>query len=90
MLTGEELLACLLHKLKLEEIRMIKKILEVTYKCAVLALLGAAVFLLWDIRAHQQTFPTVGDVRKAGFGNPGMIRRAPELERVPSAKWRRS
>ena len=59
---------------------MIKNILEITYKCAVLALLSAAVFLLYDIRSHQQTFPTIGDVKNAGGKFPAMIRMRPEIE----------
>jgi len=59
---------------------MIKNILEITYKCAVLALLSAAVFLLYDIRSHQLTFPTIGDVKNAGGKFPAMIRMRQGIE----------
>jgi hypothetical protein len=43
---------------------VVSKVFGALYKCAVVALLAVAVWLLQDIRSRQQTFPTFGDMRK--------------------------
>ena len=58
---------------------VVSNIFGALYKCAVVALLAVAVWLLQDIRSRQQTFPTMGDVKKAGLRNPEALRLRPEL-----------
>src|SRR5262245_41166658 len=44
---------------------VVSKIFGALYKCAVVALLAVAVWLLQDIRSRQQIFPTAGEMKKA-------------------------
>jgi hypothetical protein len=56
------------------------RIVEASYKCAVVLLLTIAVILLWDIRSRQQAFPTMADLKKAGIKNPDLIHQRPQIE----------
>jgi hypothetical protein len=56
---------------------IVSNIFAALYKCAVVALLAVAIWLLQDIRNHQQTFPTFGDMKKAGRDRPRLAEQAP-------------